>query len=76
MSQNQVFPWIAGVFAALRSFGLVTCFFTDGEMIEGELKSNRTKLVQAWIEIHQEELMANWELATSGQEIFKIDPLK
>jgi hypothetical protein len=40
------------------------------------LKSNKTRLVQAWIEIHQEELMVNWELATNGQEIFKIDPLK
>lgn len=53
------------------------CFsIPDGEMIEGEWKSNKTRLVQAWIEIHQEELMANWELATNGQEIFKIDPLK
>ncbi len=34
------------------------------------------KLVQAWIEIHQEELMADWELATEGETIFKIDPLK
>ncbi len=48
----------------------------EGELIEGELKKNKTKLVQAWIEIHQEELMANWELAINGQEIFKIDPLK
>ena len=29
-----------------------------------------------WIEIHKEELMADWELAVNGQEIFKIDPLK
>ena len=34
------------------------------------------KLVQAWIEIHQEELLADWELAISGETIFKIDPLK
>jgi hypothetical protein len=34
------------------------------------------KLVQAWIEIHKEELLANWELAINGQEVFKIDPLK
>jgi hypothetical protein len=34
------------------------------------------RLVQAWIEIHQEELMADWELAANGNEIFKIDPLK
>ena len=48
----------------------------DGEIIEGSLKTNKLRLVQAWIEIHQEELMADWELAVNGQEIFKIDPLK
>lgn len=47
-----------------------------GEILEGELKSNKLKLVQAWIEIHQEELMADWYLAISGETIFKIDPLK
>ncbi|MBN1930769.1 MAG: DUF4160 domain-containing protein [Desulfobacterales bacterium] len=44
--------------------------------MEGELKKNKIRLVQAWIEIHHEELMADWELAINGQEIFKIEPLK
>lgn len=48
----------------------------EGEILEGEIKSNKLKLVQAWIEIHQEELMADWELASQGQTVFKIDPLK
>jgi len=34
------------------------------------------KLLTAWIEIHQEELMANWQLASLGNEVFRIDPLK
>lgn len=34
------------------------------------------KLVQAWIEIHRDELMADWELAVNAQEVFKIEPLK
>jgi len=34
------------------------------------------KLVQAWIEIHKEELMADWELASKGESVFKIEPLK
>ncbi|HHG85050.1 MAG TPA: DUF4160 domain-containing protein [Bacteroidetes bacterium] len=34
------------------------------------------KLVQAWIEIHKDELMADWELASNGEQIFKIEPLK
>jgi len=44
--------------------------------LEGSLKANKMKLVQAWIEIHQEELMADWELASQGEQIFKINPLK
>ena len=48
----------------------------DGEIIDGKIPHNKTRLVQAWIEIHREDLMADWELASSGQEIFKIDPLR
>ena len=48
----------------------------DGEVLEGKLKRNKMKLIQAWLEIHQEELMADWELASQGESIFKIDPLK
>lgn len=47
-----------------------------GNLIEGELKPNKRKLVEAWIEIHREELMADWDLAINGNMIFKIDPLK
>ena len=39
-------------------------------------KSAKLRLVLAWIEIHQDELMANWELAVAGEQIFKIDPLR
>ena len=48
----------------------------DGELLEGEIKTNKMKLVEAWIEIHSDELMANWELALKGENIYKIDPLK
>ena len=48
----------------------------DGSVLEGELRRNKMKLVQAWIEIHQDELMADWELALSGEPVFRIDPLK
>ena len=48
----------------------------EGETLEGKLKSGKLKLVQAWIEIHQDELMADWELASQGEQVFKIDPLK
>ncbi len=48
----------------------------DGDVIEGSIRANKLKLVQAWIEIHQEDLMADWQLAANGQPIFKIEPLK
>lgn len=48
----------------------------DGEILSGTLQSNKTRLVQAWIEIHKDALMANWELAVNGQALFQIDPLK
>jgi Domain of unknown function (DUF4160) len=48
----------------------------EGEILEGKLPKAKLKLVQAWIEIHQEELMANWELAMNGQKVFKVDPLR
>lgn len=48
----------------------------DGEVLEGSLPSSKMKLVTAWIEIHQDDLMADWELAVSGQHPYKIDPLR
>ena len=49
---------------------------SNGEMTKGELPAKQTKLVQAWIEIHREDLEANWELCQKGEPPFKIDPLK
>jgi hypothetical protein len=47
-----------------------------GELLEGSLKSNKLKLVQAWVEIHHEEIMADWMLASQGEPIFKVEPLR
>ncbi|MEW6095731.1 MAG: DUF4160 domain-containing protein [bacterium] len=48
----------------------------DGEVLEGTIKPSKMKLVQAWLEIHREELVADWELASSSENVFKIAPLK
>ena len=47
-----------------------------GELLEGEVPGRQMKLVQAWIELHQDDLMADWHLASTGQTPFKIDPLR
>jgi hypothetical protein len=49
---------------------------TDGELLAGGLPKSKTKLVQAWIEIHQEALLADWELAVNGETPFQIEPLR
>ncbi|NOT61793.1 MAG: DUF4160 domain-containing protein [Acidobacteria bacterium] len=47
----------------------------DSEVLSGELPRKQLRLVQAWIELHRDELMADWELAVSGDTPYKIDPL-
>ncbi len=47
-----------------------------GNIIEGEIPTNKMKLIQAWIEIHKEDLEANWKLLSEGREFFKIEPLR
>ena len=71
-NQQHNLPHIHAEYGELRAvFSLV-----DGELLAGELPKNKRKLVEAWIEIHREELIADWQLAVNGQEPFKIDPLK
>lgn len=48
----------------------------EGNILEGEMPNNKLKLIEAWVEIHKEELLANWELASKGEQVFKIEPLK
>ena len=48
----------------------------SGEVLDGNLPRRQTRLVHAWVEIHRDELMADWSLAVKGQPVFSIDPLK
>lgn len=49
---------------------------SDGELLEGNLPKPKMKLLQAWIELHKDELIADWEIAVSGQQPYKIEPLR
>jgi len=48
----------------------------DNDVLEGKIPPSKMKLLQAWIELHKEELMADWELASQGQQPYKIEPLR
>jgi desulfoferrodoxin (superoxide reductase-like protein) len=48
----------------------------EGEVLAGSLPPNKTRLLLAWIELHRDELVANWQLAVAGEPPFHIEPLK
>lgn len=48
----------------------------EGDILEGQLRNDKLRLVLAWIEIHKDELIADWELATKGEKVFQIKPLR
>ena len=47
-----------------------------GQRLEGEMPIRQDKLILAWIEIHKEELEADWILASENKAVYKIEPLK
>lgn len=56
--------------------GYNAVFNLEGELIEGDIPRKQAKLVSAWVEIHKDELIANWELAITEQPLYKIEPLR
>ena len=48
----------------------------DGNVIEGGIPANKLKILSAWVEIHREDLEANWKLISNGEKVFHIEPLK
>jgi hypothetical protein len=46
------------------------------EPIETTLGRRQLRLVLAWAELHQDELLENWRLARAGETLQGIDPLQ
>ncbi len=46
------------------------------EQIIGNLPIKQLRIVIAWVELHKEELLANWTLCQNGEKPFNIDPIK
>jgi len=53
-----------------------TISIDDGTILGGDLPIAKLRLVQAWIEIRREDLLADWKLAIAGEPVFKIEPLR
>lgn len=57
--------------------GAVAVFTIDPvEQIEGELPIRQRRMVEAWAEIHQLELMNDWDLLQKGRRPKSIEPLR
>ena len=48
----------------------------DGKILDGKLPKKQKKLVDAWIELHQDELKASWHALNNDGEIIKIKGLE
>jgi len=48
----------------------------DGRLLDGSIPGAKAKLVVAWLEIHREELLADWTLAVRGEPTFRIRGLE
>lgn len=46
------------------------------DLIAGSLPRKQQRLVEAWAELHQTELMENWQRLQAGKVPFKIAPLR
>lgn len=45
------------------------------ELIAGSLPLGARSLVTQWVELHRDELMADWQLASELQPLNQIEPL-
>ena len=45
-------------------------------IVKGEMPKRALKMIFDWLELHQEELIEDWDLAQKGEKLNKIEPLK
>jgi uncharacterized protein DUF4160 len=46
------------------------------EIVTGSVPLRQQRLVEAWAELHQDELLADWKLLQEGKRPAPIDPLR
>jgi hypothetical protein len=48
----------------------------DGSLLAGDFPPRQLRMIQVWVDLPRDELLANWEIAKEGGEPFRIDPLR
>lgn len=46
------------------------------ELVTGTMPQRQQRLIEAWAELHQEELLVDWNLLQEGKRPAPIDPLR
>ncbi|MCX7154818.1 MAG: DUF4160 domain-containing protein [Rhodocyclales bacterium] len=71
-SRKEVAPFIV----ALCEGAETRIDVATNKVIFGQIPQHKQLLVNAWIEIHREELIASWNAGRMTGEYFKLDPLR
>ena len=45
-------------------------------LLTGSMPQRQQRLIEAWAELHQDELLADWELLRNGKRPAPVDPLR
>ncbi len=48
----------------------------DGRVLAGDFPARQLRMVQVWVDLHRDELLADFELAANGEEPYRIAPLQ
>ena len=63
-------------FHAYYQDAVAICAIDSVEVIAGSLPRRQQRLVEAWAELHQDELNENWKCLQHGCAPTKVDPLR
>jgi hypothetical protein len=63
-------------FHARHADGSAKIRIDEVDVIDSNLGLRQLRLVLAWAELHQAELLENWQLARAGETLKEIEPLK
>ncbi len=55
---------------------VVICAIDAIEIVAGSLPLKQRRLVEAWAELHQDELLENWSRLQDGHPARRIEPLR
>ena len=63
-------------FHARHAHGEAKIRIDEIEVVDSKLRQRQLRLVLAWAELHQQELLENWQKAHAGGTLNQIDPLR